>query len=416
MIDEKTKNAAQTAIIRARIKLLRDKPGYAHLAMKLELCWMEQLAGGLSATDGKRLMVMPGAFLALSQPEQASCLVHEVVHVAMGHPWRCGERDHFRWNIAGDVYIANLLEAEGMQQIQGAEDFLKSIQVDRAVYTGMSCAEIYDALPSGVQGSAGQSGAGQSSKGEGKGQARSGDQASNGEPSPANWNSDGGCFHPATSPEEGKALDRTWQRNVVEAGQLARNQSGAWDELVKAAMPKPPFSLKLFEYLERGMGGDTSFDAISRRHIHAGMYLPSSVREVMGDVVSVIDTSGSMSSAAIAEGLGYQRAFRDEHPHRLHLIQCDYDVPEEHGYQVFEQHDEMPSDIVVAGRGGTSFDAPFRLIKERGIRPTVVIYYTDGYGSVESESDPGCPVLWVIVKGAKEDFRAPFGEVCHASA
>jgi predicted metal-dependent peptidase len=180
-------------------------------------------------------------------------------------------------------------------------------------------------------------------------------------------------------------------------------------------MPKPPFSLKLFEYLERGIGGDTSFDAISRRHIHAGMYLPSSVREVMGDVAVVVDTSGSMSSEMLSEALGYMRAFRDEHPHRLHFIQCDYDVPEGTGYRVYEQHDELPTQFDVQGRGGTSFDAPFQLLREKQVNPTVIIYMTDGYGSVSAESDLGIPTLWVVVKNGTREFKPCFGERCYAT-
>lgn len=389
-IDKSVLDQAQKGFIRARLRLMNKNPFYAHLVMKMPLEWMEfeQPTGaeGLSMTDGKNIYINPALFVTLSKDEQVSTLVHEVLHCAAGHLFRCGPRDKVRWNIAGDVYIANLLEAESFAPVQGAEDFLKDVGINRGAFQNMPTEEIYNKLPSFPQ------------------QKQSGKSGANGH---EHWNGQGCYKEPGTSAEKASG-EQQWKQAVVEAAQQAGDKSGAWSELVKAAMPKPPFHLKLFEYLNRGIGGDSTFDAFNRRYIWQGLYLPADTKQVMGEIAVAVDTSGSMSAEQLKLAFGYIRAFRDQHPCKLHLIQCDYDAVGEGQYQVYAEHEVMPSEFKAVGRGGTSFDPPFKLMREKRVDPKVLIYLTDGYGSCSAKK-PSYPVLWVILKGDSE-WKQPFGE------
>jgi predicted metal-dependent peptidase len=173
-------------------------------------------------------------------------------------------------------------------------------------------------------------------------------------------------------------------------------------------MPKPPWNLKLFEYLTRGFGGDSSFDTFNRRYLWQGMYLPCDTKQVMGEIAVAVDTSGSMSSEQLSLAFGYIRAFREQHPCKLHLIQCDYDSVGEGQYKLYDDWEPLPATFKAVGRGGTSFDPPFKLLHEKRIDPKVLIYLTDGYGHC-SLKNPGYPVLWVILKG-DADWKQPFGD------
>lgn len=404
MGDDKAKirDDAEVAFIRARLALRSTHPFYAHLSLKLGLQWREDCQGGLSATDGKTIFVNPSAFLALPKNEQPSVIVHEVWHCAAGHPWRCGSRDPFRFNVAGDVAIANALDDEKLPQVQAGEAFMCAMGIDRRKFVGMNVEEIYEKLPANVQQP--QCGQGQPQQGNGNGK---------GGGTPQHWNGQGGCYHPAPDKADSDgATDAQWKQNVIEAAQQAGNAPGAWRELVDAATPKVPFTVKLHEFLTRGMGGDTSFDSFNRRHVYQGMYLPNETRFVMGEVAVCLDTSGSMSTEMLQEALGYIRGFREEHPCTLHFIQCDYDVPAENGYKKYNEWERLPQKFDIGGRGGTSFDAPFRLMAEKRIKPKVVIYCTDAFGSVSAESKPSCDVLWVVIKGGDSSWKPPFGTVC----
>jgi predicted metal-dependent peptidase len=398
---EEVKTKAQTAFIRARISLMQSNPFWAHLVMKLPLVWLDDVEQGLSATDGANMYINPAAFIELSKDEQKGVLVHEVLHCAAGHLFRVGARDRMLWNIAGDIYIANLLETDGFTVIQRQKDnFAKMGIPPFDTFKGDITETIYHKLEQIAQKQAG------GGKGKGKGQS----QAGNGQ-CPIHgphWNGSG-CYR---EPAQGTAAqsESQWRQNVIEAGQMAGNAPGAWSELVRAAMPKVPFSLKLYEYLNRGMGGDTSFDSFNRRYLWQGLYLPMDTRQVMGRIAWVNDTSGSMGKAQLEQAFGYGRAFREQHPCQFDLILCDYDVAD---HRTYEEWEPLPSEFQAKGRGGTSFDAPFALLKEKRIDPKVVIYVTDAYGSVSPEVRPSCPVLWVVV-GDNKSWVPPFGEVCFA--
>ena len=394
--DKSTLDAAQTAFIRARITLMASNPFYAHLVMKMPLMWMENVPGGVSATDGTSLIINPNAYVKLSKQEQVSVLVHEVLHCAAGHLFRRGSRDGMRWNIAGDIYIANIIEADHLAPIAISEQFLAQFG-DRRAFASMTTDQIYDALPAQPQG-------------KGKSKSGQGDEQGDGH---GHWQ-EGGCYHECKDTAERSQKDAQWKQAVIEAGQVAGQASGAWRELVKAAMPKVPFHLKLYEYLNHGIGGDTTWNSLNRRWLWQGTYLPSDTKLVMGRVSFMVDTSGSMSANQLQLVFGYIRSFRDQHPCQLDIIQCDWDVVDNAQHKVYDEHEQLPDKFEIIGRGGTCFDAPFKRLREKKIEPKVAIYCTDGYGTC-SEKAPPYPVLWVVVRGDRT-FKPPFGEVVYVDS
>jgi predicted metal-dependent peptidase len=41
------------------------------------------------------------------------------------------------------------------------------------------------------------------------------------------------------------------------------------------------------------------------------------------------------------------------------------------------------------------------------------VYFTDGYGTVEPEQEPECPVVWCVTQQSYLAERLPFGEVVY---
>jgi predicted metal-dependent peptidase len=384
-IDDKLRKDAETAFIRARIHLLTHRPFYAHLTLKLKLEWMEDVPGGISCTDGQSLFINPAEFVKLTKLQQVTILVHEVLHPACGHLWRKGAREMQKWNVACDIAIDNLITADGFEKTQWEMDraqFLQKQGMTVEQFAGQTSEQIYDKLPNMPKSPC-------SCGGQGK-----------------------GCFEDKSGDSQGdrSEAEAEWKGAVVAAGQLAGKQPGAWQELVKAAMPKPPFHLKLFEYLNRGLGGDSDWGSLNRRCMWRGLYLPTETRTVMGRVSWICDTSGSMCQEQLKLAFGYFRGFRDAHPCVADLICCDYGVS---SHKTYEEWETLPETFEAKGRGGTSFDAPFALLREKKIDSRVVIYVTDGYGTCTARK-PECPVLWLIVGGDK-NFKPPFGELVHVA-
>jgi len=40
-------------------------------------------------------------------------------------------------------------------------------------------------------------------------------------------------------------------------------------------------------------------------------------------------------------------------------------------------------------------------------------YFTDGYGTVEPEQEPECPVVWCVTDKSRYSENLPFGEVVY---
>lgn len=384
--NEEVRKQAEAAFIRARIWLLTHRPFYAYLVMKLRLQWMDEVPGGLSCTDGEALYIAPAAFTKLTKGQQITTLVHEVSHCAWGHLWRMGSREPQRWNMACDISIDNMLRADQFERgpwEQSRERYLHSIGLSVEQFGTDPAETVYEKLPP--------------------------------EPPQCGCGGQSGCFKQPQPGQGDDAASRSakeaeWRANVVAAGLQAGNEKGAWSEMVKAAMPRPPFHLKLFEYLNRGLGGDSDWASLNRRCMWRGMYLPTETRTVMGRVAWVTDTSGSMSSAQLERAFGYFRGFRDQHPCVADLLCVDYDVQ---SHRTYEEWEPLPEKFEAKGRGGTSFNAPFELLREKRIEPRVLIYATDAYGTC-SVAKPSYPVLWLVI-GGDQGWKPPFGEVVHVS-
>jgi predicted metal-dependent peptidase len=65
------------------------------------------------ATDGRRIVYNPAFVESLAPKELEAVLAHEVMHCALGHHCRRGERDPRLWNEAADFAINPLLMANG---------------------------------------------------------------------------------------------------------------------------------------------------------------------------------------------------------------------------------------------------------------------------------------------------------------
>jgi len=84
-----------------RARLLGRYPFFGILAISLPLVPDEHTE--TAATDGARIYYNPAWFEQLRRQDDGyvmGVLAHEVMHPAMGHLWRRGERNAPKWNVA----------------------------------------------------------------------------------------------------------------------------------------------------------------------------------------------------------------------------------------------------------------------------------------------------------------------------
>lgn len=127
------------------------------------------------------------------------------------------------------------------------------------------------------------------------------------------------------------------------------------------------------------------------------------------DVLLVIDTSGSMVgaplNAVVSEIRGLSGVTSD-----VRVLIGDAEIHEV--VTLAEVNDEEISALCkkLKGCGGTDFRPAFSYVKEKGLRPQLVCYLTDCWGTFPEEV-PSYPVVWLTPHLQEE--KVPFGTVIH---
>ena len=123
-------------IQKARTTLLLDHPFFGTLLFRLGGKASRSVA--TMATDGVSLFYNPEFVDTLNAAELAGVLAHEVMHPALQHHTRRGDRDHARWNMACDYAINPMLLDAGLT-------LPKDVLIDNR-FRGMSAERIYNLI------------------------------------------------------------------------------------------------------------------------------------------------------------------------------------------------------------------------------------------------------------------------------
>lgn len=347
-------------LTRARTGLILDQPFFGQLALRLTL--VEDPSTRTMAVDGKRMFYNPTFVSSLSAGLTKAIVAHEVMHCVFDHMSRLGERNHRRWNQAGDYIINGLLEKAGF-------NFEGTGLLD-STYDGMSADEVYNLLP-------------ESQKGDGKDPL---DELIAGNPDSCDVD----------------AVD--WKIATVQAASAAKavgKLPGSMERFLDELMaPKVDWREMLRNFITEINKNDYTWSRPSRRFIHQGYFLPTLHSENMGEIVVAIDTSGSIDQATLnAFGSEIKAIVQSTRPSKTTVIYCDAAV---NHVDTFDPNDEMH--FAMHGGGGTDFCPPFAHIVEHGLRPVCFVYLTDGYGPFPE--DPGFPTLWCCTT----DVVSPIGQ------
>lgn len=155
----------------------------------------------------------------------------------------------------------------------------------------------------------------------------------------------------------------------------------------------------------------SSWRRVNRRFIGQNIYLPTLIGEKVGRVAIGIDTSGSIGGPELNQFLSEVQAIaKDVNPAAVDLIYWDSEVAAHEEY-VDAQVSNIVSSTKPKGGGGTDPTAMMHYLKERNIKPEVIVMLTDGYiGDWGDEWD--APILWAISNGSS-DVLAPVGKTIH---
>ena len=120
----------------ARGQLVLQHPFLGALLLRLSMRPYERCRS--IATDGAEIHYHPAFLKDLSLGDIQFHLTHQVLHCALGHPWRRGHRLAAVWDMGCDYAVNQLLLDEGFKPVPGS-------LIDER-YRGLSAEEIYPLL------------------------------------------------------------------------------------------------------------------------------------------------------------------------------------------------------------------------------------------------------------------------------
>ena len=415
----KAQSTVEQKLTRARTQLLLNQPFFGTLCLRLKL-----MPGSRPtlATDGVCIIYNPAFVDSLTPAELEGCLAHEVLHCALGHHARRGAREPRLWNHAADYAINPIVVKNGLKLPAGV---LLDYQ-----YENLSAEEIYARLnKDGNSGGGSQPnspGTGNGSHANGQSQpdpsspsttqdASSGGGSPNGGPQgPEIDASPGGIGEvldaadedgdPA-SPAEMSRQQHEWSIAAEQAMRTAKACGNAPADLERALSEsresKQDWRAILRAFVAATTMSDYRWTPPNRRHIGAGLYLPSVMRSGVGEIVIGVDTSGSIGQDELEHFAGEITAISDEaQPDAIHVVYCDAAVQSSQQFGPSE-----PITLEPKGGGGTDFRPVFEWVEQNGLRPACLIYLTDLCCHSYPE-EPDYPVLWATDSGG----TAPFGD------
>lgn len=362
---------------KAKTALIFAQPFFATLSMQMPWVRDDTLDPPTMATDGDNIY-WHGDFVQKSTHDELVFVVcHEIMHCVFQHMLRRGAREAYRWNVATDVVINDMLKRENVGTMPAG-----GIDMPQLAQAGKFLAEeVYNLLPPSPPGS------------------KSGKNGTNGQPIDE------------VRDAKGSAAEKTEKANkmkvrVAQAAQAAKmcgKLTAGLERLVSDVLqPKVDWRDVLRRFIAVRAKTETTFARPKRRFAAEDIYLPSKGGDALGELLIAVDCSGSIGERELAEFAAEIRAIHEDmRPSKVHVVYFDAAISH---YESYEPGDEL--DIRPHGGGGTDFAPIFAYAIEHALDVCACVVLTDGYCGSYGDV-PAFPVLWCTTG----DERMPWGEV-----
>lgn len=378
-------------VLRAKIRLQKESPFFSYLVQTLNIEVNEKPPMKTACVDkSKNVSLHPKFVAAIGEDATTGVLIHEIMHVALDHFGRTGDRDPELTNIAQDIVINDLICENGFTLPEICNDLVPehhTLAFDGVVINNIDAKtweEIYEELVKG--------GAAKKQTFDTKIEPVDGDREGQGE-----------------AQEEDIKRREAAQKLLSEAMAYAKIRgdmpSGIESRLDALLASKVDWREVLAHYVSKSLPYDYSFARPSKKS-RDGLYMPSIQKEGL-EVVIALDTSGSIGKEDIqqfaSETLGIATSFNGV---KISLIQADAAVQSDD--LIEGDYEELISNITIKGGGGTSHVPVFEHVLKEHPEARVLICFTDGFTNYPEEEPSNIDTIWAINNRSQD---APFGKI-----
>ena len=355
---------AEELIAQGKVRLVQEQPFYASLIMRMDL--RANISVPRAQTDGTSIEYNPAFIESLNVPEIGGLLAHEVMHVALLHHTRRGNRCAGRWNHACDYAINPIILKSGMRLPKGClldKRFIKK-----------TAERIYDLLPDDPEGYG---------------------------------PTDGEVVEPPSHERIAKETTaRHWVAQALLNAKMRGKMPGDLERMIDTIFqPIVDWRTALQQFVADLAKTDYTWSRPSPRFLYLGLYMPQLQNATLGEIILLVDTSYSINDKLLNQMGSEVKSIADTFAIPVAVIYIDAAVQSIERFEIGE-----PIELHPMGGGGTDFQPGFDYIEENGLQPRAVIYLTDGDCDSFPEL-PDYPVLWC--QFGKCDFEPPFGEAIH---
>ena len=377
-------------LLAARSRILSEHGFFGLLLMHMKFAVGDELDTAWVSRD--TITFNPEFSDTLDADELCFVLEHEVMHAALGHLERKGDRDRLLWNLAADIVVnSNIKHSNGddpksitLRHI-GEESFhLAPNGREGWLYSAEEVYEMLEKSPKIQMLLA----ASDSERGAG-------------------W--DWHIIDDGSDPDAEAESSQVWAQRLADAkaSMSVRDPSGARG-LVPACAERrleelrdamSDWRLLLSEFVQEEVC-DYSFTLPDRRFSQEPFVLPSfsDTEAVVRDILFMADTSGSVSDGELTSAFSEVKGAIEQFNGKLEGWFGFFDaIPYEPTR--FESITDLAA-IRPKGGGGTRFEAVFECVNRwlNAEDLSCIVIITDGYAPVPDESIAnGIPVLWLIV-------------------
>jgi predicted metal-dependent peptidase len=378
---------AQSKMTAARTSLVLEQPFFGTLALSLKMQADDTCE--TAWVNGRTLGYNPTFIESLPHEQITALVAHEVMHCAMGHPFRRDGREPKPWNVACDKAINSELRESGFTLPEGAL-YPSDSEKGKSAEWHYSHAQQDDNPDPNGQGNGQGNTAGQGpSVPDPLGEVRD---------APTGPDSDG---EPAPTEQE-------WKQRAASALQQAKMQgtlpAGLARQVSQALRPKLDVRSLLLRFFSERSTGDYSWTRPNSRYLSQGLYLPALESKALGEIAIMVDTSGSVDEVSLSYARSIVESVIDEcNPAAVTVYYFDSEIA---SIDRFERGDSLT--WKPQGGGGTSFIPALEAIELDG-QAVCAVCISDLDGTFP-DIPPSIPVLWL---STVEDATAPFGEVVY---
>ena len=337
MKHEETTLRLEASLVRLRTR----QPFFGALALFLEVHLDESIP--TACTNGRWVRFNPRFVESIKPMELDGVMVHEILHAALRHCTRRGDRDPLLWNVAADISINGMI-----REVSDLE--LPFQPIENRLLKDLEVESIYERL---------------------------GD--SDGKNLSEKWydlvdNEEGGASPECPGSEESQKA--YWKAAFSRARMLVgKEQYGDLPGSIRRQVdeflqPRLDWRTLLWRFLGRSL---VDFAGYDRRFVYSGLY----VEDLDGEYLKArvcIDTSGSIDKLTLTQFLAELKEIVTTYPN-IDLKVYYADAKLYGPYSIDDREFFAPK-----GGGGTDFKLFFNEMNSHEHDDAVLVYFTDGHG------------------------------------